>query len=52
MINSSGRMKANHQTYDIQDVNPAVNWKSRAAETKVYAPRQGAEHEGKYKFKV
>ena len=40
------------QVYDIQDLNPEVNWKSKAAETTFYAPRQGAEHEGKYKFKV
>jgi hypothetical protein len=52
LINSSGRMKQNYQVYDVQDINPEVNWKARAAETKIYAPRQGAEHEGKYKFKV
>lgn len=52
LINSSGRMNKKQQTYDIQDVNPDVNWKSRAAETKIYAPRQGAEHEGKFRFKV
>ena len=52
LINSSGRMNKIQQTYDIQDINPSVNWKSRAAETKIYAPRQGAEHEGKFRFKV
>lgn len=46
LVNSSGRMPKKYAVYDVQDVNPEKNWKSRMAETQIYAPIQGTEHLG------
>ena len=33
LVNSSGRMPTKYAVYDVQDVNPNKNWKSRMADT-------------------